>query len=48
MKWFPLDGSRVRLTAVPGWVLQLTHNGNQTLGVWTNGRSVFTVLAAEA
>jgi hypothetical protein len=48
MKWLPIDGSRVRLAAVPGWVLQLTHNGNQTLGVWSNGRSVFTILAGEA
>jgi hypothetical protein len=48
MKWSPLDGSSVRLPKVPGWVLQLTHNGNQTLGVWTNGKSVFTVLAAAA
>jgi hypothetical protein len=48
MKWFPLDGCNVRLAAVPGWKLQLTHNGNQTLGVWTNGRSVFTVLAGAA
>lgn len=48
MKWFPIDGSRVRLAAMPGWVLQLTHNGSQTLGVWTNGKSVFTVLAGAA
>jgi len=48
MKWFPLDGSKVRLAAVPGWVLQLTHNGQQTLGVWSNGRSVFTVPAGAA
>jgi hypothetical protein len=48
MKWFPLDGSSVRFTAMPGWVLQLSHNGSATLGVWTNGRSVFTVLAAQA
>ena len=31
---------------MPGWVLQLSHNGNATLGVWTNGRAVFTVHAA--
>ena len=38
----------MRFTALPGWVLQLSHNGNATLGVWTNGRAVFTVLAALA
>ena len=48
MKWFPLEGSTVRIPAARGWTLQLTHNGNQTLGVWTNGKSVFTVLAAVA
>jgi hypothetical protein len=48
MKWVPLDGATVRLSVLPGWALQLTHNGSQTLGVWTNGKSVFTVLAAEA
>lgn len=48
MKWFPLAGSTVRVAALPGWAFQLTHNGRQTLGVWTNGRSVFTVAAAAA
>jgi hypothetical protein len=48
MKWHPLSGSSVRFSAMPGWVLQLTHNGSQTLAVWTNGRAVFTVLAAQA
>jgi hypothetical protein len=48
MKWYPLSDSSVRFAQLPGWVLQLTHNGSQTLGVWTNGRSVFTVLAAAA
>jgi hypothetical protein len=48
MKWHPLAGSALRFPAMPGWVLQLTHNGHKTLGVWTNGRAVFTVLAAEA
>ena len=48
MKWSPLDGSSVRFNAMPGWVLQLSHNGNATLGVWTNGRAVFTVIAAQA
>jgi hypothetical protein len=48
MKWFPVADSTVRLPALPGWALQLTHNGKQTLGVWTNGRSVFTVPAAAA
>jgi hypothetical protein len=48
MKWFPLAGSTVRVAALPGWNFQLTHNGRQTLGVWTNGRSVFTVIAAAA
>jgi hypothetical protein len=48
MKWHPLDGSSVRFNAMPGWVLQLSHNGAATLGVWTNGRAVFTVIAAQA
>lgn len=48
MKWFPIDGSSVRFPAMPGWVLQLSHNGNATLGIWTNGRAVFTVPAALA
>lgn len=48
MKWHPLSGTSVRFVALPGWVLQLTHNGSQTLAVWTNGRAVFTVLAAQA
>jgi hypothetical protein len=48
MKWVPIDGSKVRLPALRGWALQLTHNGSQTLGVWSNGKSVFTVLAAAA
>lgn len=48
MKWYPLNGSALRFHALPGWVLQLTHNGAETLGVWTNGRSVFTVAAGQA
>jgi hypothetical protein len=48
MKWTPLDGSTIRFSILPGWALQLTHNGSQTLGVWSNGKSVFTVLAAAA
>jgi hypothetical protein len=48
MKWYPLAGSSVRFTVLPGWVLQLTHNGSATLGVWTNGKSVFTVPAGDA
>ena len=48
MKWHPLSGSKIRLAQLPGWFLQLTHNGNETLGVWSNGRAVFTVRAAAA
>jgi hypothetical protein len=48
MKWFPIAGSTVAFKAAPGWVLQLTHNGRETLGVWTNGTSVFTVHAGQA
>ncbi|MDD9934316.1 MAG: hypothetical protein OXT09_11975 [Myxococcales bacterium] len=48
MKWYPLSGSSVRFTVLPGWVLQLTHNGTATLGVWTNGKSVFTMPAGQA
>ena len=48
MKWTPIKGANVTLKALPGWVFQLTHNGKRTLGVWTNGVSVWTVLAAEA
>jgi hypothetical protein len=48
MKWQPLTGSTIRLARLPGWFLQLTHNGNETLGVWSNGRAVFTVRAAAA
>ena len=46
-KWTPMTNSAVRMPSAPGWVFQLTHNGSQTLGVWTNGRSVFTVPAAQ-
>jgi hypothetical protein len=48
MKWHPLSGSSMRFARLPGWVLQLTHNGDKTLAVWTNGRAVFTVPAVEA
>ena len=48
MKWTPLQGASIRLRQLPGWVFQLTHNGKRTLGVWTNGKSVWTVLAFEA
>jgi len=48
MRWTPIDGANVRLPNLPGWVFQLTHNGQRTLGVWTNGKSVWTVLAGEA
>ena len=47
-KWYPLPGSRVVLPALPGWVLQLTHNGERSLLVGTNGRAVFTITAADA
>jgi hypothetical protein len=48
MKWTPITGAKIALRALPGWVFQLTHNGTRTLGVWTNGKSVWTVAAAEA
>jgi hypothetical protein len=48
MKWIPLRGASIALKALPGWVFQLTHNGQRTLGVWTNGSAVWTVLAGEA
>jgi hypothetical protein len=48
MKWIPIEGGNVKLKRLPGWVFQLTHNGTRTLGVWTNGQSVWTVLAGEA
>jgi hypothetical protein len=48
MKWYPMADSSVRFSELPGWVLRLTHNGKATLAVWTNGKSVFTVPAAEA
>jgi hypothetical protein len=48
MRWTPIRGASISLRALPGWSLQLTHNGQRTLGVWTNGTSVYTVLAAEA
>lgn len=48
MKWKPIQGAMVTLRELPGWVFQLTHNGTHTLGVWTNGKSVWTVRAAEA
>ena len=47
-KWYPVPGSRVLLPELPGWVLQLTHNGEHTLLVGTNGRAVFTLPAADA
>lgn len=48
MKWIPIQGACIALRALPGWVFQLTHNGQRTLGVWTNGSAVWTVLAGEA
>jgi hypothetical protein len=48
VKWQPLSDCALRLPALPGWVLRLTYNGSQTLGVWSNGRAVYTVLAAQA
>jgi hypothetical protein len=48
MKWTPLQGAKITLQQLPGWVFQLTHNGTRTLGVWTNGKSVWTVVAFEA
>jgi hypothetical protein len=48
MKWIPIKGGNVSLSWLPGWIFQLTHNGQRTLGVWTNGTSVWTVLAGEA
>jgi hypothetical protein len=48
MRWTPIDGVNVRLRILPGWIFQLTHNGDRTLGVWTNGKSVWTVLAGDA
>ena len=48
MKWTPLQGANITIRQLPGWVFQLTHNGKRTLGVWTNGKSVWTVLAFEA
>jgi hypothetical protein len=47
-KWKPIEDSSIKLPQLPGWVFQLTHNGLRTLGVWTNGKSVYTVLAAQA
>ena len=47
-KWYPVTGSRVLLASLPGWVLQLTHNGERSLLVCTNGRAVFTMPAADA
>ena len=48
MKWYPLANSVCRFAQLPGWLLQLTHDGDRTLAVWTNGRSVYTVLAGQA
>ena len=48
MKWIPIEGGSVSLRVLPGWVFQLTHNGSRTLGVWTNGSAVLTVLAGDA
>jgi len=48
MKWTPLKGASIKLQQLPGWIFQLTHNGQRTLGVWTNGTSVWTVHAAQA
>ena len=48
MKWHALQGVSIRLAVLPGWVLRLSHDGRHTLGVWTNGRAVFTVPAAQA
>jgi hypothetical protein len=47
-KWYPLEGADVRVESLPGWVFQLTHNGKNTLGVWSNGWSVWKVRAAQA
>lgn len=48
MKWTPIEGARIQLTVLPGWVLQLVRHGDRTRGVWTNGRSVWSVESALA
>ena len=47
-KWQPIAGAKLKFDALPGWVLLLTHNGERSLGVWTNGRAVWAVAAGQA
>lgn len=47
-QWRPVPGAKLRFAAFPGWVLLLTHDGERSLAVWTNGRAVFAVPAADA
>ena len=47
-RWRPIAGARLTFPALPGWVLLLTHDGEHSLGVWTNGRSVWPVPSGDA
>lgn len=47
-RWRPIAGARLKFPALPGWVLLLTHDGQRSLGVWTNGRAVWAVPSSEA
>lgn len=47
-QWRPIAGAKVSFPALPGWVLLLTHDGERSLGVWTNGRAVWGVPSGQA
>lgn len=48
VQWRPIAGAKLKFPALPGWVLLLTHDGQRSLGVWTNGRAVWAVPAGDA
>ena len=47
-RWRPVAGAKLKFEALPGWVLLLTHDGERSLGVWTNGRAVWAVPSGQA
>lgn len=47
-RWRPIAGAKLSFAALPGWFLLLTHDGERSLGVWTNGRAVWGVPSGQA
>jgi hypothetical protein len=46
-RYRPIAGGKIAFPALPGWVLLLTHDGERSLGVWTNGRAIWPVPAGQ-